>query len=125
MPTLSRPKPSARADKSSPNNAQSHSDPIILGLNEGHNKWRPFSSISSIPARMPDRADCNSFESCRQIELIWHRTIDFMLDRAVSVKSIRSLTVTDSLHVQFSVAYSLAKDLRIRYYLSVARACEP
>jgi hypothetical protein len=44
MRMLRRPKPSARADKSSPNNAQSLSD-IILGLNEDHNKRWPFSLI--------------------------------------------------------------------------------
>jgi hypothetical protein len=46
MHILRRPKPSARADKSALNNAQSLSDPIILGLNEGHNKRLPFSSMS-------------------------------------------------------------------------------
>jgi FixJ family two-component response regulator len=48
MHILRRPKHSVRTNVSTPNNAQSLSDPIILGLNEGHNKLQPFSSISSI-----------------------------------------------------------------------------
>jgi hypothetical protein len=51
MPTLRRPKPSAHTDESIPKNAQSLSDPIIQGVNEGHNKWRTFPSISSNKAK--------------------------------------------------------------------------
>jgi hypothetical protein len=34
--------------QSAPNNVQSLSDPIILGINDVHNKLRPFSLIPSI-----------------------------------------------------------------------------
>jgi hypothetical protein len=40
MCTLSRPKPTAHADKTAPNNAKSLRNTIILGLNDGHNKLR-------------------------------------------------------------------------------------